>query len=113
MRLPPRSGLLPGEALRADIVVATRANAVTVPRAALLYAGEQAFLFIAAHEKALRRDVTIGVQEGDAIEIVTGVKAGEQVIVAGNAVLEDGMRIRTRPDSNPSQGTSVDAGVKR
>lgn len=113
VRLPPHSGLLPGEALRADIVVATRANVVTVPRAALLYAGEQPFLFIAASEKALRRDVKTGVQEGDAIEIVAGVKAGEQVIVAGNAVLEDGMGIRTRQDSNPSQQTPVGTGVKR
>jgi len=113
VRLPPRSGLLPGEALRADIVVATRTNVVTVPRAALLYAGEQPYLFIAAGAKAQRRDVKIGVQDGEEVEIIAGVKAGEQVVVAGNSVLEDGMGIRTPASSIPDQQAPATKGAQR
>ena len=113
VRLPPRSGLLPGEALRADIVIATRADVVTVPRAALLYAGEQPYVFIAAGGKAQRREVRLGVQDGEVVEITAGVKAGEQVVVAGNSVLEDGMGIRTRADSIPDQPPPATAGPQR
>ena len=113
VRLPPRSGLLPGEALRADIVVATRTNVVTVPRAALLYAGGQPYLFIAAGAKAQRREVAIGVQDGDVVEIISSVKAGEQVVVAGNSVLEDGMVIRTPVSSIADQQVPASTGAQR
>ncbi len=109
--LPTRSGFLPGETLRADIVVTTRADVVTVPRAALLYAGEVPYLFIAAGGKAQRRSVKIGLQDGEAIEINAGVKAGEQVIVAGNSVLEDGMGIRTQVSSLPDQDPPATTGA--
>lgn len=113
VRLPPRSGLLPGEALRADIVVATHTDVVTVPRAALLYAGDQPYLFVAEGAKAQRRDVKIGVQDGDVVEIVAGVKAGEQVVVAGNSVLEDGMGIRTPASSIAEQQVPANTGAQR
>ena len=96
VHLPPRSGLLPGAALHAEIVVATHPNAVAVPRAALLYLGEQPYLFITNGGKAQRRVVKTGVQDGDAIEILMGLKSGELVIVSGNSVLEDGMAVRTQ-----------------
>jgi len=94
-------------------VVATRVDVVTVPRAALLYAGEQPYLFIAAGAKAQRRDVKIGVQDGEAVEISAGVKAGELVIVAGNSVLEDGMGIRTPASSIPDQHPPATSGAPR
>lgn len=103
VRLPPRSGLLPGEVLQAEILIATHPHVVTVPRAALLYAGAQPYLFVAEGAKAQRREVKIGVLDGDAVEIVTGVRAGELAIVAGNAVLEDGLGIRTQVGSTSGQ----------
>ena len=114
VRLPAHSGLLPGAALRAEIVVATHQDAVTVPRAALLYTGEQAYLFVAGGGKAQRREVKTGVHDGDAVEITDGLKSGEPVIVSGNSVLEDGMAIRTQTDTAPAPAPSAAAaeGVK-
>ncbi len=99
VHLPPRSGLLPGAVLRAEIEVAQHLNVVTAPRGALLYAGEQAYLFVADGDHARRREIKTGVQDGDMVEIATGLAAGEALIVAGNAVLEDGMLIRTRAEA--------------
>ena len=96
--LPPHSALLPGAALRAEIILATHQKAVAVPRAALLYSREKAYLFLARDGKAQRREVTVGVLEGDAVEISSGLKPGEAVIIAGNSALEDGMAIRTEPE---------------
>lgn len=110
VRLPPRSGVLPGAALRADIVVAQHANVVTVPRTALLYTGEQAYLFVARERTAQRREIKTGVRDGETVEITEGLKSGESVIVAGNAVLEDGMAIRmAAADQAPK---AVDTGQK-
>ena len=119
VNLSAGSALLPGAVLRAQIVVATHDNAVAVPHAALLYAGDQPYLFVAAGGKAQRREAQIGLQDGDWVEIVSGVKAGEPVIVSGNAVLEDGMAVRTQdaaaqpvatpPDDKPSDKNSLDS----
>jgi RND family efflux transporter MFP subunit len=102
VRLPPGSGLLPGEGVRAQIRIGKHKDAVAVPRAALLYAGERAYLFVAIDGKAQRREVRAGIRDGDAVEIINGVKPGERVIVTGNSVLEDGMAIRTQAqEGNP------------
>lgn len=112
VRLPAHSGLLPGATLRAEIVVATHRNAVTVPRSALLYAGEQAYLFVAGDGKAWRREVKAGVHDGDAVEIAAGLKPGEAVVISGNAVLEDGMAIRVQTETAPAPPGAAAGGPK-
>lgn len=95
VRLPKGSGLLPGAVVHADIVVSRHPSAIVIPRAALLFAGEKPFLFIATKGIAHRREVTTGVQDGESIEITSGLRAGESIVVVGNTVLSDGMAIRT------------------
>ena len=113
VHLPPRSGLLPGAMLRAEIVIGQHVDAVTVPRTALLYAGAQAYLFVADGDHARRREVKTGVQEGDVVEITTGLAPGEPLIVAGNSVLEDGMLIRTQVEPAPVHPTAIDERVQQ
>ena len=86
--------LVPGSSVRARIVLDTHANALTVPRVAVLYTDEQPFVFISDGKKAHRRPVTIGLVDDTQIEIVKGLKAGELVIVSGNYELDDGMAIQ-------------------
>ncbi|MGH8137776.1 MAG: efflux RND transporter periplasmic adaptor subunit [Steroidobacteraceae bacterium] len=88
------SNLVPGSAVRARIVIDTHENAITVPRAAVLYTDQQPSVFIADAGKAHRRPVTTGLVDDKQIEIVKGLKAGEPVIVGGNYELDDGMAIR-------------------
>jgi RND family efflux transporter MFP subunit len=102
------TGLIPGTSVRARIVIATHANAVTVPRAAVLYADEQAFVFVAQDGKAHRRPVTAGITDDTQIEIVEGLRAGESVITGGNYELEDGMAIKL-PGAQAAKSAGADA----
>jgi RND family efflux transporter MFP subunit len=86
--------LVPGSSVRGRIVIDAHPDAITVPRAAVLYSEDQPFVFIAAAGKAHRRPVTTGLADDTQIEIVKGLKAGESVIVGGNYELEDGMAIQ-------------------
>ncbi|HEY3786927.1 MAG TPA: efflux RND transporter periplasmic adaptor subunit [Steroidobacteraceae bacterium] len=90
----PDAGLIPGSSVRARVIVATHEHALTVPRSAVLYKDEQPFLFVAASGKAERRAVTVGITDGDLVEITKGLKAGESVVTGGNYELEDGMAIK-------------------
>lgn len=68
-------------------------NVVLVPSAAVIREADETAVFIATGEKAERRVVTLGLSDDQHTEIVSGVKAGEPVIVKGQAGLPDGAKI--------------------
>jgi RND family efflux transporter MFP subunit len=68
--------------------------AVLVPADALVREGPQSFLFIVDGEKkARRREVEVGVVARKLAEILSGVTAGEQVVVSGQMALPDGATV--------------------
>jgi RND family efflux transporter MFP subunit len=68
--------------------------AVLVPAGALVQEGPQSFLFVVDRDKkAHRREVKAGVIAGGQAEILSGVTAGEQVVVSGQAALPDGATV--------------------
>ena len=92
----PGSAIAPGVPVRGTIALRGSRDAPSVPRAALLYAGEQPYVFVVAAAVAHKREVKVGTEAGERIEISAGVKAGEQVAVDGAAALEDGMAVRLK-----------------
>jgi membrane fusion protein, multidrug efflux system len=93
--VPGGKGLMPGAPVAGGVVVASRAHAVAVPRAALLYEGNEASLFVVVGAKAHKRLVRTGVADDEFVEITEGVKPGESVVTTGNHELEDGMAVRS------------------
>jgi len=76
-------------------------NVVLVPTASIVHEGAETAVFVANGEKAERRVVTIGIESASDAEVLTGLKAGELVIVTGQAGLPDGASItvsRPEPD---------------
>lgn len=92
--LPAGSPLLPGEALKGAVVVGLRADAVVVPRAAVLYDGEQPYVFVVSRGVASRRPVAVGLEQSDVVQLTDGVRPGEKVVIEGGPSLSDGMRTR-------------------
>ena len=86
--VPNQQGLLrPGSFANADIVLQAAEKAVVVPASALVtFAGVDKVLVV-KDGKSLEKRVSTGRRDGDRIEIVSGLGAGEQVIVdPGNLV---------------------------
>ncbi len=84
------ANIRPGAFVRAEIETDRREGAVLVPKVAVVKEGGQDLLFVAADGVAEKRVVELGYSRGGAIEVVSGVSAGERVIVAGHTTLEDG-----------------------
>jgi RND family efflux transporter MFP subunit len=93
----PNAGKLlrPGLFARGE-VVAERRTGVVVAKDALLARDGKTLVFVAAPggDKAERRDVRVGIQTEQTAEILSGVRDGERVIVAGQDALKDGGSIR-------------------
>ncbi len=83
-----------GTPVQVDIDAEQHTGVVIVPAAALVREGEETAIFVAMGDKAQRRPVQIGLTDGMDIEIVSGVKAGEMVIVDGQAGLPDDATIK-------------------
>ena len=64
-----------------------------IPSAALRRDGEQPVVFVARGEAVERRAVSTGIENGADVEVLTGVVAGERVVVEGPADLTDGARV--------------------
>ena len=90
---PPR--LAVGTPVQVEIDAEQHTNVVLVPAEAIVREGEGTAVFVAAGNKAERRPVVVGIIDKEHAEIKEGVKAGEQVIVKGQAGLPDGATITT------------------
>jgi membrane fusion protein, multidrug efflux system len=90
----PPASVRPGGFVTVEIVRETRPDAVLMPREAVLRELQSAHVFVVAEGKAERRDVTLGLEEGGAVQALSGVEPGDQVIVAGQGSLKAGAPVR-------------------
>lgn len=94
--------LRPGMFASVFLRMASRHDALVMPRAALALdsLGDTVFVFVDG--KAQRREVTLGFREGDDVEVVAGLEEGERVVVVGQDGLSDGTPIRLLTDAAPA-----------
>ena len=81
---------------RGRIVLASRQNAVVVPREALLdwnVPARTASVYVVAGECADKRAVQVGAVTADGVEIAAGVRAGESVVTRGGFALRPGDQV--------------------
>jgi multidrug efflux pump subunit AcrA (membrane-fusion protein) len=78
----------------ADIKVAERPDALSVPHTALWSAEGKTFCFVIDETgKLARRAVTTGIRAGDDVEIVSGLSGGELLIGVNPAAFREGQRV--------------------
>jgi RND family efflux transporter MFP subunit len=71
------------------------ATAVVVPADAVVTGpGGQSAVFVFAGDKVERRPVTLGSAAGSTRQVLSGLRAGEQVVVSPPGSLEDGARVK-------------------
>ncbi|MEZ4236950.1 MAG: efflux RND transporter periplasmic adaptor subunit [Myxococcota bacterium] len=95
LTVPNADGRLkPGLFVRADVVLDVRERATTVPADALVVREGQDAVFVVdpAGERVALRPVTVGVREGDRVE-VTGEGIAGRVVVLGQQLLADGSAV--------------------
>ena len=98
---PPN--LAAGTPVDVEIDAEQHNNVVLVPAAAVVREADKTAVFVAAGGKAERRAVSLGLTDGAHVEVVSGLKAGEAVIVDGQAGLPDGAAIVvSRADGTPT-----------
>ena len=77
----------------------TRRDGVGAPSAALKREGDSARLYVVRDGKVEERRVKLGILDGEAVEIESGVAAGESVVARAAAFLRPGDRVRPMPET--------------
>lgn len=86
--------LTPGAFVRVTVPVGSRDNAPTVPETSVRPSEKGFLVFVVEDGKALERVIEIGLRTADRrIEVRSGLKTGEQVVVRGAEALRDGASI--------------------
>jgi HlyD family secretion protein len=84
---------LPGMSAVAHLAVREARNAVTVPAAAVVRSDGQDAVWVVHDGKAVRAAVTLGVQGPDRVQVLSGVTAGDRVVVRGADHVHSGQSV--------------------
>ncbi|MBA3563464.1 MAG: efflux RND transporter periplasmic adaptor subunit [Gammaproteobacteria bacterium] len=97
----PDRQLKPGMFSRVSIVYDTHADALLIPRVALVDDDTSAAVFVIEDSVAHRREVRTGFVDAGSIEILNGLRDGDQVVVIGQNGLRDGTRVDVVNEPGP------------
>jgi membrane fusion protein (multidrug efflux system) len=78
----------------ARLATAVRPRAVVVPEESIVALQGSYFVWVVQGDKVARRAVSLGVRSPGEVEISNGVDAGDQVVVGGLELLQDGAPVK-------------------
>lgn len=97
LRVDNKAGeLKPGTPVRVSLTSQKVPQAIAVPTVAVVTAedGKTTVMVVGADNIAHKREVKIGVKDGDAQQVVSGLNAGETVITNGAYAMDDGTVVK-------------------
>lgn len=107
VQVPGGERLIAGLFARAVVDVREVAGAVVVPPAALVRDGarpELAHVFVVAGGKADRREVVLGIEDADVVQVTRGLAAGDVVVVDPPVSLASGTPVEIQAAERGPQG---------
>ena len=90
----PEPRVISGMYANLNVIISTRDNVLVVPYSALSTSNDVTSCYVVRDGKAVRTTVTTGIREADRVEILTGLKAGDILVVRGQGLLSDGTPVR-------------------
>lgn len=103
--VPNANGILiPGMFASAVLVTQQKEHAVTLPIQAVSRSGSQATALVVGPDSKLElRNLVLGIESADRIEVISGVRSGDKVVVGSQAQLQPGQQVQPRViDAKPS-----------
>ncbi len=89
----PGHDIRPGMIGRVAFVRRVIADAVAAPLFTLVDKGGERIVFVEKDGVAQSRTISIGVIEGDRVQVTAGLNPGDHLIVKGHTEVEDGMKV--------------------
>jgi membrane fusion protein (multidrug efflux system) len=95
LELPNPDGVLrPGAFAQVRLRTGDVLGALLVPRRGVMSQDGESYVFVARGDSAVRVPVTVGAEEGERAQILSGLAAGDSVVTVGQGGLKQGSKIR-------------------
>ena len=101
----------PGDFAEVQVVTEKHHSTVLIPRAAVITDKGEQVVYVAKENVAERRVVEVGFTNNQDAEILSGIKAGESVVLKGQRSLKHGSFVKVLEDSLPSTGSTSQSGL--
>lgn len=98
----PEGVLLPGAFANVELELATVSDAILVPAEAVIPGVSEKNVFVMVDGKAERRAVEIGTRTANQVQILSGLKAGDRLIVSGLQQMRAGLAVADVADGDGS-----------
>jgi len=89
----PEGNLKPGMVARMEIETQIFSDIVLIPQASLFYDSDQSYVFVVNGDIVHKKVVSLGNRENDEFVILKGLEGGENLVVEGQNLLEEGMKV--------------------
>jgi membrane fusion protein, multidrug efflux system len=89
----PERSLKPGMFARTEIVINSRNNVLVIPVDSIIEGGDGKHVFVAEGDRVRLRQIITGLEEGEKIEVVSGLEKGDLLVVEGQHTVKSGERI--------------------
>ena len=89
----PERKLRPGMFIKADVIVESKKNVVIVPRYVVLNRNNKDVVFVVEKQRAKMKEVVLGLEDKENVEILSGLGKDERIIVKGYETLKDGTKV--------------------
>ena len=84
----------PGQFARVEVNLGHDPNAILLPVAAVERQGKRSYVFLIIDNTAIEKDVVLGTQERDVVQVKEGLNGGETVVTVGQVNLHDGAFVK-------------------
>lgn len=102
LNLPQDHALPLGSFVRVKLITQKHDNVVVVPSDAVLRKpGGKGVAFVVEKDIAHARPVVTGIESGGKVEILSGISAGEMIVVRGHEMLKDGVQVKAKQPKQP------------
>ncbi|WP_082519460.1 efflux RND transporter periplasmic adaptor subunit [Variovorax sp. Root411] len=106
--------LFPNQFVNLRLLLRTVSSAVVVPVTALRHGPNGDYVYVLNDDSTVsQRPVTRGESSVDNVAVMSGLKAGEQVVTEGGDRLKDGARVQTQADRPATPASGAASGARR
>jgi RND family efflux transporter MFP subunit len=97
---------IPGSFVRVRIVTDTRPSTLAVPRRAVVSDAGERYVFVAEADTVRQAGVTVGYEDEEYAEVLTGIAPGDSVVTAGAGGIRTGTKVKvlSREESSRESG---------
>ncbi|EHQ91965.1 efflux RND transporter periplasmic adaptor subunit [Desulfosporosinus youngiae] len=90
----PDGLIKPGMFAKVELVTDEKADVMSVKSEAVVLKNEKTIVYVVQEEKAVSKEVVTGLDTGVDIEILQGLSPGDQVIIKGQTLVDEGHKVK-------------------